>query len=72
MARDPSQPPIRLYWEGRDTSRPLEWVDSPEQADFLVQPPAKPRVAGADLPPLLELPAELKRARFPGRNTRLY
>ena len=30
------------------------------------------RVAGADLPPLLELPAELKRARFPGRNTRLY
>ncbi len=32
----------------------------------------KARVAGADLPPLLELPAELKRARFPGRNNRLY
>ena len=30
------------------------------------------RVAGADLPPLLELPPELKRARFPGRNSRLY
>ena len=38
MARDADNPPLKLYWEGRDPGRPVVWVDSADEADFLVTP----------------------------------
>jgi len=38
LARDPDQPPLRLFWPGRDAGREVVWVESADQADFAVVP----------------------------------
>lgn len=42
MARDSDQPPLRLFWEGRDAGRPIVWVESAGAADFVVTPAPLP------------------------------
>jgi DNA-binding NarL/FixJ family response regulator len=44
LARNPDLPSLKLFWEGGDlaakealsSDRPVEWVNSPEQADLVV------------------------------------
>ncbi len=55
MARDSDPPPLRVYWEGAESSikealasgRPVVWVDSPAAADLIAGPPPEPGPASA-------------------------
>jgi len=40
LARDADLPPLRIFRDGGRPDRPVEWVDEPAKADFVLTPVA--------------------------------
>ena len=59
MARDPDQPPLRLFWPEREPGREVVWVESADQADFTVVPVPRDEVLPLDSGNLTDREAEV-------------
>lgn len=59
MARDPDRPPLRVFWADRDPERAVVWVQSEDEADFVVTPQARQAVRSPDSGELTAREAEV-------------